>query len=87
MRNNTFEAFLQEVHARDYMGIDDDMPDAFEAWVTELDNQELGEYAEEWGEQLVKKLIEEIPSNAWTDDGKTTVQQQLRAKWLGETNA
>ena len=48
----TFEQYLQEIHAKDYHGLDDDMPDAYNAWVSELDAGEMREYAEEWGEEL-----------------------------------
>ena len=48
----TFEDFLQEKHAEDYHGTDDDMPDAFDHWVSNLEIQEVMDYAEE----MVKKL-------------------------------
>ena len=49
----TFEDFLQEKHAEGYHGTDDDMPDACEAWICELDVQEVMELAQEWGNTLV----------------------------------
>lgn len=30
---------LEEIHAKDYMGTDDDMPEAFEAWIVSLLNK------------------------------------------------
>ena len=33
---NTIENKLKEIHARDYHGLDDDMPEAFEHWILEL---------------------------------------------------
>ena len=48
----TLEQYLQEIHAIDYHGLDDDMPDSFDTWVSELDAREMKEYAEEWGEEL-----------------------------------
>ena len=44
---NIFESYLMEVHARDYHGTDDNMPDDFEKWLGELDTQELMDHAEE----------------------------------------
>jgi len=41
---NLFENFLKEEFAKNYINIDDDMPDAFEAWLQELDIDELIEY-------------------------------------------
>jgi len=39
-----FEDFLKDIHAKGYSGLDDDMPDAFETWVTNLDCEELIEH-------------------------------------------
>ena len=33
----TFEDFLKGRHSEDYHGTDDDMPDAFEGWLRDLD--------------------------------------------------
>lgn len=35
------EEKLKEVHASDYSGTDDDMPDAFEGWLEDLTYEEL----------------------------------------------
>jgi hypothetical protein len=37
MKPKTFEDCLQEFHAESYHGTDDNMPDAFDAWLVELD--------------------------------------------------
>ena len=42
------EDYLKDVHAEQYEGLDDDMPDAFNDWLTELDVDEWIEYAEKW---------------------------------------
>ena len=42
----TFESFLQDIHAKDYHGTDDDMPDAFDNWITELQVDDLMRYAD-----------------------------------------
>ena len=42
----TFIDFLKEIHAEDYHGTDDDMPDDFDNWLVELDNEELITHAE-----------------------------------------
>lgn len=52
-KRQTFEDFLQEKHAENYNGTDDDMPDAYEAWVCELDLEEVITWAQEWGNTLV----------------------------------
>lgn len=48
----TFEDFLKECHAEDYHGTDDDMPDAFDAWMGDRDVQEICDYAERYIELL-----------------------------------
>ena len=50
----SFEEFLQEKHMEDYTGTDDDAPDAYEHWISNLDTQEVMDYAEEWGATLYK---------------------------------
>lgn len=40
-----FEEFLKYIHAQDYHGTDDDMPDAFEAWLEQLQLDDLLKYA------------------------------------------
>lgn len=51
----TFEEYLQEVHAADYHGTDDDMPGAFDYWLSELQIDEIIQYAEDWGKTFVEK--------------------------------
>lgn len=48
----TFEDYLKNIHAQEYHGVDDDMPDAYDAWVGGLDVGEVMEYAEDWGRLL-----------------------------------
>jgi len=48
MKDLTFEEYLQEVHAKEYIGTDDDMPDAFNDWLIELGSDSFLQYAEEW---------------------------------------
>ena len=38
------EDILQEIHAQDYTGLDDEMPDAFEAWLEDLSVDDLKDY-------------------------------------------
>lgn len=43
-----FLEFLSEKHANGYCGTDDNMPDAFNAWLENLDTSEVIDYADEW---------------------------------------
>jgi len=49
-----FENYLQEIHAKGYAGTDDDMPDAFERWLSELDTNDVIQYAEQAIEKWYK---------------------------------
>lgn len=42
-----FEEYLKDIHAKEYMGTDDDMPESFERWLENLDNNDLMEYGNE----------------------------------------
>jgi len=50
----TFEKYIQYTHAEDYAGTDDDMPEAYEEWLSDLDMDTLILYANDYGE--IKKL-------------------------------
>lgn len=43
-----FEDFLKDKHAEDYHGTDDDMPDAFDNWISNLDVEEWLAYGDEF---------------------------------------
>ena len=42
----TFLNFLSEKHADGYMGTDDNMPDAFDDWLTNLRIDDIIDYAD-----------------------------------------
>jgi len=46
----TFEDYLADIHAKGYVGLDDDMSDNCIDWVENLDTQELIEYADMYGQ-------------------------------------
>lgn len=67
MKYQPFEDYLQEQHAENYTGTDDDMPDAFEAWVSNLDVSEVMDFAEAWGSGIYNQIdnsisVEELKS-------------------------
>ena len=49
-----FEKYLQYIHAKQYQGLDDDMPDDFDNWLSELGTDKLIEYADDWREDWEK---------------------------------
>lgn len=46
-KTSNFEDFLRIKHAETYIGTDDDMSDAFEHWVSNLDAQDFIDMADE----------------------------------------
>ena len=55
MKKDTFRDFLEEQYAKAYRGTDDDMPDAFDTWVTNTQIDELMDYADVYGDIMFKK--------------------------------
>ena len=53
-----FEDYLKEVHAQSYRGLDDDMPDAYDAWVSELSTEQLMAIAENAAQNAFTKGVE-----------------------------
>jgi hypothetical protein len=56
----TFTEFLQEKHADGYMGTDDNMPDAFEAWLEDIQLDGVIEYGDEYRAEQVQKIKDEV---------------------------
>lgn len=52
-----FENYLKEVHAKEYMGTDDDMPDAFDNWLGDLAADEFINYADEYAAAVLKDKV------------------------------
>jgi hypothetical protein len=56
MKDNSLENYLADKHAEDYIGFDDDMPDAFNEWITNLDVEEWLMYSKMWASSLLDQL-------------------------------
>lgn len=48
----TFEDYLRDIHAENYMGTDDDMPEAFDDWVDTLSAMEVWAHAGNYGREM-----------------------------------
>ena len=48
-----FEEYLKLVHANEYHGLDDDMPDAFNDFLADLDGEEYIEYGNAFAKMLL----------------------------------
>jgi hypothetical protein len=69
MKKDTFEDFLQEKHAEQYCGLDDDMPDDCSEWIANLDPDEFIFYGDMYGITQYKaalKFAQELVSNPKT---------------------
>ena len=53
----TFDKYLQNIHAGQYHGTDDDMPDDFEAWLERLDKGEIMAIAERAVDEKSSSLV------------------------------
>ena len=51
----SFEDFLVEKHSEQYVGLDDDMPDDCDDWISMLEAYEITELAEEYGKKCFKQ--------------------------------
>ena len=56
MFRNYCEDYLKEIHAKNYHGTDDNMPDDFESWISNLDVEEVIKYANDIIIELNSKL-------------------------------
>lgn len=57
MTYKSFEDYLYEKHADQYVGLDDDMPDDYQDWFAALDINEVVEYADEYVNKLKKEKV------------------------------
>jgi hypothetical protein len=57
MNKLTFENFLRDEHFKIYHGSDDDMSDAFDNWITELQADDFLAYCDEYASEVVKEIV------------------------------
>lgn len=60
MEKYKFENYLQEKHAEQYTGVDDDMSDNYDVWISNLDGQELINYADIFALKLSGMHIDDL---------------------------
>ena len=57
----TFNEYLEKICFEENPTVlDDDMPDFFDNWVSELDGEQLIELAQKWGDEIINKECDEI---------------------------
>jgi len=57
-----FEDYLKDIHARNFMGTDDNMSDSFEQWLSNLDVQEMLDFGEQAINSSLAKNLGSIKS-------------------------
>ncbi len=60
-----FNSYLSYMHAQDYTGLDDNMPDAFDEWLSELTDDEMTWYLWDFLRQIDRRIPGGI--NWWSD--------------------
>ena len=56
----TFEEYLMEQHAKQYVGTDDCMPDDYNNWLAGLDVEDVIEMADKWHVEQASILVDLI---------------------------
>lgn len=56
----TFENYLQDIHASNYMGTDDDMLDNFDNWLSNLDGEEYINYADDYAKEVHNNALKTV---------------------------
>lgn len=66
MKKTSFEDYLKEVHGEDYNGTDDGMPDAFDAWVTELQADDWMKLGDGFRDFVINEFKVNTPKEVFT---------------------
>lgn len=67
---NTFEKYLEEECWEPEGILDDNMPDAFESWLGELDTQEIMDYAEQYAKYVQYETVSDLQDKLATQTNK-----------------
>lgn len=54
----TLNEYLQEIHALDYIGTDDEMSDSYEDWLSEQDIEDILVHAQHYADDMVSNQKE-----------------------------
>lgn len=77
----TFEDYLKENHAKNYRGLDDEMPDAYEAWVSDLDLSTVMQLAEDAIKEQVReedeRIIKLLQANIWEGSNSFDIESKM----------
>lgn len=59
MKEIDFERYLEDMHAKQYQGLDDDMPENFSEWLEDLDIDTICKYANAFARDKVCEYIDD----------------------------
>ena len=60
MQKTTFESYLQDWFMKDYNGDKDHFEGEYDKWLSELDTQEVMEYAEIYGKKMYVEGMDRV---------------------------
>jgi hypothetical protein len=63
MKYKDFEDYLKDQFGKIYMGLDDDMSDAYEHWISNLDTSAVIELADKYGNVAYQNGFEDGSNN------------------------
>ena len=66
----TFEQFLQDKHSRQYVGLDDEMPDDFDQWLQDLSVDEWIAYGDLFTTKMLIDQVQNITKEMKNDFAK-----------------
>lgn len=65
-----FNSYLSYIHALDYHWLDDDMWEAFDDWLSEIDDEQMTEYL--WG--FLRQIDKRVPKGInWWSESQTFI--------------
>ncbi len=79
---NDFENYLMDIHGTGYIGTDDNMPDAFEDWLQNLDIDTLIEYGNGYGRK--EQLSARSEDILWATKKMMGITPEKLHKWYLE---
>lgn len=80
----SFDDFLRDRHARQYNGLDDQMSDDCEKWICELEPDTIIDYAEKYGVEVRKDILEDLSKWFYKDHNPTENCNCDKCKYYNE---
>ena len=65
-----FEEYLKDIHAKNYMGTDDNMADSFEKFITEIEPEDLIKHGNVLSRLLIDSFVVKVGENKDENNNK-----------------